>query len=392
MRGLAFSLSLLLMACGQTTTAPREQSPTFSLPEASASTLRVVSLSGRDELSSGSGVAVAPNMVLTNRHVIANALEDGLNFQIFVFDNAAGFPRRVNAIIAHDPRLDLAVLYVRGITSAPVTFALAPPMQLESVTALGFPAATDEVFDRILESVSATSGQVTATDRGPVSEYGPIDLLMHTATVNPGNSGGPLFNACGQLAGINTLRGNPSETSNVFVSSSASEVVPFLRSYGVDVNVADSVCTIPGVQQAVCTFDRTALDAAITGTDLQVLDDAIRAVPSNCTEARSAGWQRRAELVATLDETFAQMAGTWRLPDAECREAIWLFQSGLSMVGYNGAQTQIERFVSASNGQVTTRTVHPDGDSSYRYSLNNRRLRIENLSSEQSWEFERCTG
>jgi hypothetical protein len=391
MRGLAFSLSLLLMACSQATPPPPAP-PTFSLPEASASTLRVVSLSGRDDLSSGSGVAVARNIVLTNRHVIANALADGLNFQIFVFDNAAGFPRRVNAIIAQDPRLDLAVLYVRGMSSAPATFSLAPPTQLESVTALGFPAATDEVFDRLQESVSATSGQVTAVDRGPVGNFGPIDLLMHTATVNPGNSGGPLFNACGQVAGINTLRGNPTETSNVFVASSVSDIVPFLRSYGIEVSVADNVCASPGIQQAACTFDRATLDAAIAGSDLQALDEAIRTIPTNCLEARTAGWQRRAELATALDDAFVQMAGTWRLPDADCRDAVWLFQSGLSMVGYNGAQTQIERFVSAGGGAVTTHTVHPEGDTTYRYSLNNRRLKIENLGSHQSWELERCTG
>lgn len=377
-----------LTAC--TPAPPAVDSPRFSLEGASSSTLRVVSVSG-DDLSSGSGVAVAPNIVLTNRHVIANALRDGLNFQVYVFDNNTSFPRRANAIVAQDPRLDLAILYVRGITSAPVQFALAPPGQLEQVTALGFPAATDEVFDRIQENASATSGQVTAVNRGPVGDFGPIDLVLHTATVNPGNSGGPLFNTCGELAGINTLRGNPSDTSNVFVASSVSEVTPFLRSFGVAVQVAAAVCEAADVVED-CSFDRASVEVAVENGDLRELDEAIGAIPRSCLSLRSEAWSRRDALVTSMSDAFLPITGTWRLPNERCDSAIWLIQSGSSVVGYNGADSQVERFTMIGGGNVSTSTIHPASDTTYRYSLVEGRLKIENLKSNQAWELERCTG
>lgn len=387
LRVVLLSVFLGLLACAPS--APTVPHPTFALSDASASTLRVVSISGED-LSSGSGVAVAANMVLTNRHVIANALHDGLNFQIYVFDNTAGFPRRVNAIIAQDPRLDLAILYVRGITSTPATLALAPPNQLDAVTALGFPASTDEIFNRLQDSVSATSGQVTAMDQGPLGELGPVALVMHTATINPGNSGGPLFNACGQLSGINTLRGNPSETSNVYVASSVLEIMPFLISYGVAVTMAPAVCeTAPAT---VCTFDTTSLDATLAGSDLNEVDRAILSIPKNCPAELSAAWMRRAEIIGSLNVAFLQIAGTWRLPNDDCDDAIWLFQSGAALVGFNGTESQVENFTALASGSVSTRTIHPTGDGTYRYSLVEGRLKIENLGSNQAWELERCAG
>lgn len=396
MRCTLVALLLVIAACTPPRPMPAPSSSAeFSLPEAAGSTLRVVSIAGANyaDVSAGSGVAVATNVVLTNRHVVANALSDGLRFEIYVWDNSAGFPRPVNAIIASDARLDLAILYVRGIASTPATFALAPPNQLEPVTALGFPNTTDMVFGRLTATASATSGQVTAIDSGSLGDWGPADLLMHTASLNPGNSGGPLFNSCGQLAGINTMRGNPGEASSVFVASSVTEALPFLRSFGIRPTVASYLCSQQQVG-AQCNFDRTALDQAVTENDLQAIDLRIREIPAECVTLRTEAWTRRATVADLLQTTFDSVGGRWRLSDQNCSQGVTLYRTGLSVLGISGNDVQIERFVSASNGAVTTRTIHPVGDdpTTYRYSVVDGRLKIENLSNNQSWELERCTG
>ena len=210
---LATLLLLATVACGPTPVpgaggkpdASSATAPRFELGTAGKSTVRIAAWTAGG-VSSGSGVMVAPNFLLTNYHVVAGVERSDGGLPLFYWDNGAGFPRSVTAIIGADQRLDLALLYVVNSASTPVMFALAPPQQLDDVFALGFPAANDRIFDRITETASVTSGQVSAVNKGPVSDFGPIDLIVHTATLNPGNSGGPLFNGCGELAGINTFK------------------------------------------------------------------------------------------------------------------------------------------------------------------------------------------
>ena len=387
---------LALFVCGcvpnSQPSSPEPAQEVFRLETASAQTLRVVAAGrGRNAtISTGSGIAVAPNFILTNLHVI-EPYYSGDDSYLFVFDNGAGFPRPVDAVIATDARLDLALLYARGITSQPTTLALAPPRQLDSVTALGFPGAADEIFGRILAQVSATNGQVTAVDRGPIGEFGPVDLILHTATVNPGNSGGPLFNGCGQLIGVNTLRANPSETSNAFVASSVTEIRAFLESYGLQPIAASTVC---GVPPADCGFDRTSLDDALERRNLtEIAAEALR-VPPTCTAILNEAWTAHREISREGTTAFLSMGGTWRLPDQQCSDRITLWLSGSAVWGQAGQQTQFERIESVANGVVSTRTVFPDMDqpTEYRYSLDGERLLIENQTRQTSWTMERCTG
>lgn len=391
-------VAMALPGCSPKPSGPPPPQRMFSLEAAAKSTVRIASLSGRADnpsLSTGSGVVVAPNFILTNRHVVEEALADGLNFRIYFWDNSAGFPRPVSAIIETDARLDLALLYVKGATSTPVTFALAPPTQLEPVTALGFPATTDTIFDRIQESVSATTGQVTAFNTGPVSELGPIDLILHTATLNPGNSGGPLFNACGDLVAINTLKGDPSRSSNVFVGSSISEVVPFLLASGVKPAIADSVCAPPSTTPpAKCSFDRAPMDAAIQAKDLSAVDDIVRKIPPSCLPVREEGWTQRNRLVSEAQEAFLKFSGRWRLADANCADGVYLGLSGQAVVGASGAQFQVERLTGLSGGTVSTKTLWTlvESPGTYAYTLVGDRLKIENTQNKTSWELERCTG
>jgi S1-C subfamily serine protease len=137
----------------------------------------------------GSGFSVAPNIVVTNAHVVA-----GVNFPT-VTDATGQHPARV---IYFNPDLDLAVLLVRGLQAPPLTV-------LNKV----LPGGTESVFMGYPEGgplnaqPSGILGEILAS--GPNIYYSSEvkrDIYEIQGYVRPGNSGGPLFNLQGQVIGV----------------------------------------------------------------------------------------------------------------------------------------------------------------------------------------------
>ena len=147
-----------------------------------------------------SGFAFAEGgWIVTNHHAVAGArriearLANGL---------------RVEADIhALDPRRDLAVV---RLTHDAAPRALRPSSGVtlgDAVYALGAP------FDL---AGTLTAGVVAGFDR-PYDGVDPIGYLQHDAALNPGNSGGPLLDRHGRVAGLNTAIAEPA-IMNVGVS------------------------------------------------------------------------------------------------------------------------------------------------------------------------------
>jgi serine protease Do len=136
----------------------------------------------------GSGFIVSPDgYILTNAHVVANAAD----VTVKLADR-----RELKAkLIGADRRTDVALLKVDA-TGLP-TVKLGNPQSVrpgEWVVAIGSPFG--------LES-SVTAGVVSATGRAlPDSSY--VPFIQTDVAVNPGNSGGPLFNMAGEVIGINS--------------------------------------------------------------------------------------------------------------------------------------------------------------------------------------------
>ncbi|MFC4629022.1 S1C family serine protease [Promicromonospora alba] len=143
----------------------------------------------------GSGVVLdSEGRVLTNNHVVAGAetvqvtLSDG---RVYEAD-----------IVGTDPTTDLAVVQLNDPPSdlKPAKFADSSDVVVgEPVMALGNPLGLAN---------TATTGIVSALDR-PVtasaedgSDQVVTNAIQIDAAVNPGNSGGPLFNASGEVIGI----------------------------------------------------------------------------------------------------------------------------------------------------------------------------------------------
>lgn len=134
-------------------------------------------------LEIGSGFAIDAHTLLTNRHVLAGASE----LQVSTWD---GHDYRVTA--ADVGRLvDLGVARVNG--DLPYHhFVEAKPVAGESVQVVGFPLGGPETF-----SYGRIVGFVNGAGLGV-----PGKVMRLTANVQPGNSGGPVFDSKGRVVGI----------------------------------------------------------------------------------------------------------------------------------------------------------------------------------------------
>jgi serine protease Do len=136
----------------------------------------------------GSGFIVSPDgYILTNAHVVADADEVTVRMT-----DRREYPAKV---IGVDKRTDVAVIKIEG-KQLPVV-KLGDPSKLrpgEWVLAIGSPFTFEN---------SVTAGIVSATGRSMPGED-LVPFIQTDVAVNPGNSGGPLFNLNGEVVGINS--------------------------------------------------------------------------------------------------------------------------------------------------------------------------------------------
>ena len=143
----------------------------------------------RIQNSLGSGVILTDQgLVITNYHVINEAdeilvaLKDG---------------RTANAtVVGKDKETDIALLHIPLQDLPVITFAGEDTLQVGDVAlAIGNPFGVGQ---------TVTLGIVSATGRNQLGITTYEDFIQTDAAVNPGNSGGALVNAYGELVGINT--------------------------------------------------------------------------------------------------------------------------------------------------------------------------------------------
>ena len=161
---------------------------------------------GEIQGSVGTGVVILDKgVILTNIHVVAGAKRIGLIFADGMESDAL--------VTGTRPEDDLAVLQAVTIPDDLMAATLQSTSGLspgDYVTAVGFPFGIGP---------SVSSGVVSGLKREYRSPEGKrllTNLIQFDAAVNPGNSGGPLLNASGEVVGIVTGILNPTE-QRVFV-------------------------------------------------------------------------------------------------------------------------------------------------------------------------------
>jgi S1-C subfamily serine protease len=150
--------------------------------------------------SSGSGVVVsADGYIVTNNHVI-----DGADQIKVIFNNKKTVPAK---LIGKDASTDLAVLKVDESNLSYIQYGNSDDVRLgQWVLAVGYPLTLE---------TTVTAGIVSAKYRNiginqQKSGNNAIESFIQTdAAVNPGNSGGALVNARGELIGINAAIASP---------------------------------------------------------------------------------------------------------------------------------------------------------------------------------------
>lgn len=195
-------------------------------------------------VSHGSGFAVTPTTIVTNAHVIREALQDD-TLRIGIVpsegeDAAYGKP------IAVSPRNDLALIEITtgSLRLPPLTLASGVTGDLGEVSAVGYPMNVDRAQGLAIGDIFRS--QPAVKSRGFLSGARPsrqFDTILHTAPIARGNSGGPLLDPCGRVVGVNSF-GADSDGSDAefYFAVSLRELIPFLRENEVEVSPSGTAC------------------------------------------------------------------------------------------------------------------------------------------------------
>ena len=177
------------------------------------------------EGGTGSGSIIDERgFILTNYHVVENA------FKVFV--SLSDGSQHEGEVIGKDPENDLAVIKFDPVDRVLVTIPFGASNDLkvgQKVLAIGNPFALERTL---------TTGIVSGLGR-PVRGANRLvirDMIQTDASINQGNSGGPLINARGEMIGVNTMIYSPSGGSVgigfAVPVDTARRVVPDLIAYG----------------------------------------------------------------------------------------------------------------------------------------------------------------
>jgi S1-C subfamily serine protease len=155
---------------------------------------RVVKIRGTapscSRIIEGSGFVYAPDHIITNAHVVAGVTQ-GPNVYT---ENGTVYRATV---VFYDPQVDIAVLYVPGLNMSPLAFAGQAQVGADAVVA-GYP------LDHAFTAAPARVGGIQDATGPDIYQTSQVTRQIYEvkATVEPGNSGGPLIAPNGTVYGV----------------------------------------------------------------------------------------------------------------------------------------------------------------------------------------------
>lgn len=155
-----------------------------------ASTAKIIAYGCGGGAEAGSAWPAAPNYLVTNAHVVAGSNSVEVDTPTGAVDHGT--------VVAFDPNIDVAVLYVPNLGLQPLNRATGDPQRGQTGAAIGYPGGGDEKV--VPAGVSGTE-----TVNG-YNIYGDTlvqrDIAVLAANIIPGNSGGPLVDSNGTVLGL----------------------------------------------------------------------------------------------------------------------------------------------------------------------------------------------
>lgn len=186
------------------------------LPEVQDTVVLIISHLPKSTVQ-GSGVLIDKRgYIVTNWHVV----KDAYAIDVFLCKNGLVTNNANNTysanVVNKDEGSDLAILKINDLTYSTPAATLAKYGAVKlgmRVATLGFPmdAEMQWVQQNTRHSITTTTGIVSAVRQD-------TGLIQIDASVNPGNSGGPLLNGDGEVIGINTFRLSDTQGLNFAVS------------------------------------------------------------------------------------------------------------------------------------------------------------------------------
>lgn len=153
----------------------------------------------RQQVSAGTGFVAGTNLVVTNKHVVADTDAD------YTVVTTTG--KRLSAeVIARDPIEDLAILKVKNLNLPLLPLGNSDGLVIGQ-TVLTIGNVLGEFENSVsLGVVSGLSRTITASSRNGIDPEVLREVIQTDAAINFGNSGGPLLNLSGEVIGVNVAR------------------------------------------------------------------------------------------------------------------------------------------------------------------------------------------
>lgn len=168
-----------------------------------------VALDRKRQVASGPGIIVAPDYVLTSRHLVESSRRwgGGSDFgiadevRVSLADPTSQSREWVGAVVAVSDEVDLALLQIPGL-NVPAAVCRAEPLELDGeLMTFGYPARSQ--FGAGLQAARASVRELADRQREAAPEYVILDSELAS-----GDEGGPILDAAGRLAGLMTIQFN----------------------------------------------------------------------------------------------------------------------------------------------------------------------------------------
>jgi hypothetical protein len=242
------NLSLLLLITIITSANP--------IKEAKSSLVRLGIYNGDELISTGSSFPISKDIFVTNFHVIEDSkFSKDYKTKALVGVINGSYQTIETKLLVSDEKRDLAIIQIIGLDKRPLNLLLGLEdseirysISDRVVYSIGFPSSSD-----MMQDGKITQNNIIPTSkRGIISKFTKfvidsnsnreIAMIETDATVNGGNSGGPLIDECGRVVGINEMKIISSDIDNVYYAIRVDELIALLDESGIDYNKESGLC------------------------------------------------------------------------------------------------------------------------------------------------------